>query len=76
MTSLVRASEIGAFAFCERAWGYAAQGKPSERELEIEAGQQLHAHRLQRAAWSQAVRRIGAACLLLAIAALTIALMT
>jgi hypothetical protein len=70
----VRASEIGAFAYCERAWGYAARGEPSERQPEREAGQYHHARRLQRATWSAPVRRLGFACLILAAAVLAIAL--
>jgi type IV secretory pathway TrbF-like protein len=76
VTRLIRASEIGAFAFCERAWGYAARGEPSERQPEIEAGQHFHERRLRRVTWSQAVRCIGIACLVLAAAALAIALTT
>ncbi len=75
MTRLVRASEIGAFTFCERAWGYAARGEASERQPEIEAGQHYHTHQLRRASWSLTLRRIGFACLVLAAAALAIALM-
>jgi hypothetical protein len=74
VTRLVRASEIGAFAFCERAWGYAARGEASERQPEIEAGQHYHARRLRRASWSLTMRRIGHACLVLAAVALAIAL--
>jgi hypothetical protein len=74
VTRLIRASEIGGFAFCERAWGYAARGDPSERQPEIEAGQNYHVRRLRRAAWSRLARRIGYVCLILAAAALAIAL--
>lgn len=76
MTRLIRASEIGAFAFCERAWGYAARGDPSEQQPEIEAGQTYHVRRLQHVTWSQTFRRIGMACLILAAATLVIALTT
>lgn len=74
MSRLIRASAIGAFAFCERAWGYAAQGEPSERVPEIEAGEHHHVRRLRRATWSVPLRRAGFACLILAVAALAIAL--
>ena len=76
MTRLVRASEIGAFAFCERAWGYAARGEASERQPEIEAGQHYHARQMRRASWSLAMRRVGFASIILAAAALAIALTT
>ncbi len=73
-TRVIRASEIGTFAFCERAWGYAARGELSERQPEMEAGQHYHARQLRRASWLHTVRRVGWACLLLAAAALVIAL--
>ena len=72
---MIRASEIGAFAFCERAWGYAARGEPNECQPDIEAGQDYHARHLQHAAASPAVRGIGIVCLILAAAALAAALM-
>jgi len=70
----VRASEIGAFAFCERAWGYAARGEPSERQPDLRAGQRYHERRLLRASVSLALRRLGLGCMALAVAALAIAL--
>jgi hypothetical protein len=76
VSRLVRASEIGTFAFCERAWGYAALGEPSERLPEIEAGKHHHVRRLRRASWSRTVRSIGWTCLILAAAALAVALAT
>jgi len=74
VSRMIRASEIGAFAFCERAWGYAVRGEPSERQPAIDAGQDFHQGRLRRVMWSEAVRRIGIACLILAVAALGAAL--
>ena len=74
MSRHVRASEIGAFAFCERAWGFAARGEPSERQPDLRAGQRYHERRLQRASASPALRRLGFACMALAVAALGIAL--
>ena len=74
MSRTVRASEVGAFTFCERAWGYAARGEPSERQPEIEAGQRYHEWRLTRASVSQAVRTLGFVCLALAVVVLAIAL--
>jgi hypothetical protein len=76
VTRLVRASEIGAFTFCERAWGYAARGEASQREPDLEAGQHDHQRRLRRAALSGSMFRLGLACLLLAAGALAVALTT
>jgi len=69
----VRASEISAFAFCERAWGYAERGEPSQRQPDRDAGLIHHMHLLRRAAWSGALYRLGLACLLLAAVVLLLA---
>ncbi len=73
MNRRVRASEIGAFAYCERAWGYAERGEPSERQPERDAGQFHHTRLLRRAAWSGALYRLSLACLLLAAVVLLLA---
>lgn len=74
MTRRVRASEIGAFAFCARAWGYAERGEASERQPERDAGRVHHRQRLGRAAWSVPLFRLGLGCLLLALIALALRL--
>jgi hypothetical protein len=38
----VRASEIGTYIFCKRAWWYALRGYPSSNQTELAAGQELH----------------------------------
>jgi CRISPR/Cas system-associated exonuclease Cas4 (RecB family) len=38
----IRASEIGAYIFCRRAWWYALRGFPSRNQSELSAGQELH----------------------------------
>ena len=66
MNRRVRASEIGAFAYCARAWGYAERGEPSQRQPQRDAGQAHHARRLRRAALSAPLLRLGLTCLLMA----------
>ncbi len=73
MTRLIRASEIGTFAFCERAWGYSARGEVSEQQPEIEAGRDYHTRLLRIVPVSMAIRRIGFACVALAVGALAMA---
>ncbi len=38
----VRASEIGTYLFCQRAWWYQKSGQPSENLGELAAGSELH----------------------------------
>lgn len=38
----VRASELGAFLYCRRAWWYQVSGHPSENRTELAAGEHLH----------------------------------
>ena len=38
----VRASELGSFNYCQRAWWYQQQGMPSENQGAMDAGSQEH----------------------------------
>ncbi len=39
----IRASEIGAYLYCQRAWWYQKQGFENENRAEMDTGQELHA---------------------------------
>jgi len=38
----IRASEIGTYLYCQRAWWYQKRGEPSENLAEMAAGSELH----------------------------------
>ncbi len=40
----IKASEIGAFIYCQRAWWYRLQGIEPGNQAELAAGTELHQH--------------------------------
>lgn len=42
MPPVIRASEIGSYLYCRRAWWYRKQGVESENQAELAAGTELH----------------------------------
>ncbi len=42
MPPVIRASEIGSYLYCRRAWWYRKQGIESENQAEMAAGTELH----------------------------------
>ncbi len=42
MSPPIRASEIGTYLYCRRAWWYRRHGYASENQQEMEAGQAFH----------------------------------
>lgn len=70
----IRASEIGSFLYCRRAWWYLRRGEPSENQLELASGTEMHV-RHSRTVLVAGLLRLGAyaaimAALLLAVIAI------
>lgn len=60
----LRASEIGTYLFCRRAWWYQKSGQPSQNLGEMAAGSELH-YRHGRAALGASCLRVAAYTLML-----------
>jgi hypothetical protein len=68
----IRASEIGTYLYCQRAWWYQKRGEPSINQAELAGGSELH-YRHGRAAFaSGCLRSIAYGLLLLAVVLLTV----
>jgi CRISPR/Cas system-associated exonuclease Cas4 (RecB family) len=63
----IRASKIGAFLYCQRAWWYARQGLPSENQESLASGRQLHERHGRAVAAASCLQVLAYALLLLAL---------
>ncbi len=70
----IRASEIGAYLYCKRAWWYQQQGIRSENEIELSGGSAYHRRHGRLVLAARLVRVLGWALLLAALALTTVAL--
>lgn len=64
--STLRASEVGSYVFCRRAWWYERQGVPSLHAAALQEGAAWHRSQGRQAAAAGCLRLVGAACLLAA----------
>jgi hypothetical protein len=65
----IRASEIGSFLYCQRAWWYARQGFDSENQGALELGRTLHERHGQKVMLAGCLSYLAYAFLLLALLA-------
>ena len=65
---VIRASDIGNYLYCRRAWWYKKQGVESENKAELAAGTELHHKHGRKVLAAGLTRTLG---LLLLLAALT-----
>jgi CRISPR/Cas system-associated exonuclease Cas4 (RecB family) len=66
---VIRASEIGNYLYCHRAWWYRRQGLESANQAELAAGTELHRQHGRRVVAAGLMRSAG---LILALAALVL----
>jgi hypothetical protein len=70
----IRASEIGAFIFCRRAWWYHSQGAPSQNQAELAGGSAYHHRHGRQVIRTSLLRAAGWILLFLAVIVLLIGL--
>jgi len=69
--SIIRASDIGSYLYCRRAWRYRKNGVESENQTELAAGTELHRRHGRKALSAALLRTLGTILLFAAILALT-----
>lgn len=63
---MIRSSDIGNYLYCRRAWWYRKLGTPSENQVELAAGTELHKRHGRQVLASSLTRTLGWALLLTA----------
>jgi len=76
MPPIIRASEIGSYLYCRRAWWYRKQGVESENRSEMTAGTELHIQHGRKVIAAGLLRMLGLILLLAAFVLLVAALTT
>jgi CRISPR/Cas system-associated exonuclease Cas4 (RecB family) len=64
---VIRASEIGTFLFCKRAWWYQLQGYESDNKAELAGGSEIHQQHGRVVATSNCLQIFAYTSLMLAI---------
>jgi len=67
----IRASDIGTYLYCHRAWWYRLRGVPSQNAAELSAGTALHRRHGRKVFAAGALRTLALILLLVGLALLT-----
>ncbi len=67
MPPILRASEIGSYLYCRRAWWYRKQGVESENQTEMAQGTELHRQHGRKVIAASFLQVAGYALLLVAV---------
>jgi CRISPR/Cas system-associated exonuclease Cas4 (RecB family) len=70
--STIRASEIGTYLYCKRAWYYQKKGYPQENQQELAAGTKIHLKNTRTVMMSGCLRIVAYCLLITAIVLLAI----
>jgi CRISPR/Cas system-associated exonuclease Cas4 (RecB family) len=66
MPPIIRASDIGTYLYCRRAWWYRKEGFESENRAEMTTGTELHRRHGRKVLASGLLRNLGLVLLLIA----------
>jgi hypothetical protein len=64
---IIRASEIGTYLFCNRAWWYQSSGYEPENKTELAGGLEIHAKHSRAVMFSSCLQAVAYLALLIAI---------
>ncbi len=76
MATVLKASEVGTYLYCRRAWWYRKRGVESENQAELAAGTDLHLQHGRQVMAAGLLQFLGYALLLIAAVLLVLALAT
>lgn len=72
MPPIIRASEIGSYLYCRRAWWYRKQGIESESQAELATGTELHRQHGRKVLAAGLLRTLGMLLLFAAVILLVV----
>ncbi len=76
MPGVLKASELGAYLYCRRAWWYQKRGVESDNQAELAAGTDLHLEHGRKVIVAGLLQTVGFVLLLAAAVLLVLALTT